>query len=368
MPNRRIIFSSKLVAFTTPGSLSYVAGHGVQACGMTTNFTLEQVFELSNQSIYENIEGSPDVQITLSKVLDGYCPLYLLATRGASSASLVARAAQTTMFGLAIHDDTVSAASGIPVRECIVSGAVVGSVGYNFSADGNFTEDITLQATDKIWKSGNFLLTNFTEFINDVPKALYGSGGVNRREDFLYTTSTISNPAITSMDSNGQVNNVNITVLPPDVDGVGSSGLVTLQTDGSYTAHVQSVAVSADFGREEIFELGKKTYYARFSNPFVEVSTTISTLGTMWDNVSCNDVGVQGNGNNLRDRSIRIRIREGLHLDLGTRNKLASVEMGGGDAGGGNETITYTFTNFNDLTVRHPEDVTTALRIAGPVA
>jgi hypothetical protein len=362
--NARVIFSSKLAAFAAPGAASYTAAHGVQAAGMTTNFQIEQVFELSNQSIYENIEGSPDVQVSLSKVLDGYCPLYLMATQGATAASLVARGATSTMFGLAIHDQSVTAATGVPLRECIVSGAVVGSVSYNFPVDGNFTEDITLQGTNKAWKTGNFVLTNFTEFINDAPRAISGSGGVNRREDFIWTSSTLTGVAV-GYDANGMINSTDISVFPPDIDGVSSSGINWLQSDGSRSAHVQNVSVSADFGREEILELGKKTYYARFANPLIEVTTTINTLAVQWDTVSCNDDGVLGNGNNTRDRTIKIRTREGLLVDLGIRNRMSSVEMSGGDAGGGNENITYTYVNFNDLSVKHPSDLTTALRIPG---
>ena len=44
--------------------------------------------------------------------------------------------------------------------------------------------------------------------------------------------------------------------------------------------------------------------------------------------------------------------RNGLGLDLGSKNRLSSVSYGGGDAGGGNATSTYSYTNFNDLDVQ----------------
>lgn len=365
MSNRRVIFSNKAIAFSPIGSTSYTPVHGAQAAGITTNFNLEQVFELSNQSIYENIEGSPDIQVTLSKVLDGYCPIYLLATRGATYTSLVSRAAQDSIFALAIHDDTVTAATGIPIKECHMSGMVVGSVSYNFAVDGSFTEDVTLQGREKVWRSSNFLLTNFTEFENDEPLSINGSGGVQRREDIIYSSTALTGVDV-GFDVNGQVDSMDVTILPPDIDGVGSSGLVTRQSDGSWSAHVQNIGVSFDFGREEVFELGNRAYYARFANPLTEVSTSISTYCINGDNISATNAGILGNGNNLSNRTIKIRTREGLHVNLGYKNKLASVEEGGGDAGGGNETITYNYTNFNDCSVAHPMDVTTALRIAGP--
>ena len=47
---------------------------------------------------------------------------------------------------------------------------------------------------------------------------------------------------------------------------------------------------------------------------------------------------------------------EGTAIYLGEKNKLSSVNYGGGDAGGGNVTVTYSYTTFNDFTVIHPQD------------
>jgi hypothetical protein len=44
---------------------------------------------------------------------------------------------------------------------------------------------------------------------------------------------------------------------------------------------------------------------------------------------------------------------EGTSIDLGHKNKLQSVNYTGGDTGGGNVTITYSYSNFNDLVVVH---------------
>jgi hypothetical protein len=43
-------------------------------------------------------------------------------------------------------------------------------------------------------------------------------------------------------------------------------------------------------------------------------------------------------------------------MQLGKKNKLTSVSYGGGDAGGGNATITYSFTNSNDFVILHSGD------------
>jgi hypothetical protein len=44
----------------------------------------------------------------------------------------------------------------------------------------------------------------------------------------------------------------------------------------------------------------------------------------------------------------------GYMIDLGTKNKLTSVNYTGGDTGGGNATITYSYQTFNYLKVTSP--------------
>jgi hypothetical protein len=56
---------------------------------------------------------------------------------------------------------------------------------------------------------------------------------------------------------------------------------------------------------------------------------------------------------NLRDQKIYLETCEGTKIYLGTKNKLSSVNYTGGDTGGGNATITYSYTTFNDFVVAH---------------
>ena len=92
MANNRVYYAIQQVLFrknssghTVNSSLitgggSYTPAHGVQSVGLSTTFNLEQVFELGQLAIYENVEGTPDIEVTMSKVLDGYPPLWILAT------------------------------------------------------------------------------------------------------------------------------------------------------------------------------------------------------------------------------------------------------------------------------------------------
>lgn len=62
---------------------------------------------------------------------------------------------------------------------------------------------------------------------------------------------------------------------------------------------------------------------------------------------------------NLANQTIRIATCDGLRLYMGTKNKLQSVSYSGGDTGGGNVKVSYTYKTFNDFTVMHSQDPNT---------
>jgi hypothetical protein len=60
---------------------------GVQSVkGITSNFNLEQVYQLGQVELYDQVEGSTqNIEATLSKVIDGNRLLYNLANDGNSA-------------------------------------------------------------------------------------------------------------------------------------------------------------------------------------------------------------------------------------------------------------------------------------------
>ena len=121
--------------------------------------------------------------------------------------------------------------------------------------------------------------------------------------------------------------------------------------------------VSADLGREEINELGRRAPYHRFATFPVEVTCEIEVTTISGTMVSATENGILTTGagscidaGNLGNRTIRLVTCEGTRIYLGRKNKLASVNYGGGDAGGGNVAVSYTYTNFNEFTVVHSGD------------
>ena len=381
MANNRIFYACQQVGLKPDGSTdTFSVVHGVQSVGIPTNFNLSQVFELGQISIYENIEDIPDVEVTMSKVLDGTPPIYCLATKGATTPTLSGRQNEKSVFALSIFPDTNDSANGVPNSQVECSGMFVSSLAYNFPLEDSFTEDVTLVGNHKIWHADSRVISGgatstaygvpdldfyggFTDAGED-PSGLTSGGGVNRRENILFGNSTWGS----GVNSNNYHRDPNLTCLPKEIYGITSSGTNEKDANGNFQTHISNISVSCDLGREQILELGRKSPYHRFASFPIEVTTEVEVTAVSGDLISATEEGIlsgggggaygcQADSGNLTDATIRIATCEGLRIYLGKKNKLASVNYGGGDAGGGNATVSYTFTTFNDFTVMHESDV-----------
>jgi len=371
----RIYFANQQVAFRRDGATTWYAAHGVQSVAVTTTFNLEQAFELGQLAIYENIEGVPDIEMTMSKVLDGYALLYHLVTNEAAGhghgPTLAGRSNAKVVAALGVWPDTQDSASGNPSQQMEASGMFCSAVSYNFPLEDNFSEDVTIVGNNKGWKAAGvataidcatpgWAMVTATGYFSGNDDAPYAEtrgntsgqyGGVNRRENLSFASSS-------SSDAGG----VDYTHLPTELPGVDNNGWINPQAAAN-TVHLQSITCSTDLGREELFELGTRQPYARVVTFPVEVTCDIEMLSLSGDMINafadgCASSTDQCTGiqDNLTNQSIRIATCEGTRLFLGDKNKLASVNYGGGDAGGGNVTVTYSYTTFNDFTVLHPAD------------
>lgn len=355
MSNKRIYYAIQQV--TLGPSASQTPVHGLQTVGVTTNFNLEQVFEMGQLAIYQNIEGIPQIEVTLNKVLDGYPLIYVLATETgsdiannltATSPDLPGRQNARTDLRLSIYPDTGVSADGNPVVGGVVKcqGMYVSSVSYTFPVDGNFTEDVTLVGNDKIW--ANTGSTGQFEDNDDVPAA---ASGVNRRQHLNMANSR----------------------FPTEIPGISSQGVNADAGAGNgFGTHFQNITVSVDLGREAIQELGSFAPYHRYVTFPVSVTSEFAVLATTGDGINATEKGYYtastiggtptvATGNegacvprfNLRDQRIYLETCEGTKIYLGTKNKLTSVNYTGGDTGGGNVTVTYSYQTFNDFVVAH---------------
>jgi hypothetical protein len=364
--NRRIFYGIQSIGFSRYGSTTYIEAHGVQNVGITTTFNLEAVSELGQVEIYENIEVLPEIEMTAEKVIDGYPPLICLATAGSPNATLVGRSNVRTTIALNVFSDFQTSASGISISEVILSGMYWASTNFNFAVDGNYTEAFSAVGNDKVWRDiaggASMLFSGFFTG-NDSPFALTaGSGGVQRRQDMIFYPIGNGSPAaesVTTLDENGQLAAF-LTILPPDVDGISPSGTNDRDSGGNFSSHLGDITVGVTLGRDAIYEQGRRGPYHRFANFPIEVTTEINVTATKWDNVTALADGIYTTGpnagNNTTNRSIRIRCREGLFLNLGTKNKLQGTTYSGGDTGGGNVNVQYTYQTQSKLDITHPRD------------
>lgn len=333
---------------------AYDALFGVQQVGVTTSFDLQQAYSLGQISIYDNIEGTPDVELTTSKVLDGHPLIFHEATVDALQPTLAGRSVARCDAALSIFDESLEKADGTEAQMVEMSGMYISSVGYNFPLDDNFSEDATFVGNDKLWKYDNRVTEagatgrqgamSFAGEFGTLVEPI-AAQGVQRKENLIFSPRQ----------------GVDWTLLPSGLPGISVSGTQDLTSAGR--ARLSSISVSTDLGREEISELGRRTPYYRFATFPIEVTTDIEMTSVSGDVISFTEDGILttgtaqcDNAGNLLDEKIRLATCEGTRISLGEKNKLSSVNYGGGDAGGGNVTVTYTYTNFNDFTVLHSGD------------
>ena len=385
-PNNRVFYATQGVAvgdinatsvidsYVGDGSVidgdgKIMIAHGLQSVGITTNFNLEQIFELGQLSLYENLEEVPDIEVTFEKLLDGYSLIYHLGTVDATNPTLTGRANARADVRMVVGYDTETsiqaggANSGIAELYC--SGMYISSVAYNLSTDGTFTESTTFVGNDKQWLTGS-----------DTGGLLADADGVI---DSAFANKVFGNDAPVS-DDNSVLRRQNVvigstgkdlgasgttfrTVVPNFIEGANTVGTgvagyggTGLSTNASYIStdagpYLNSVSISVDLGREDIQQLGKKAPYFRYVSFPVDVTCDIEVTAVGGDNIDAAE-----EANNLSNHSIQFVLDDSTVIQLGNKNKVTSVSYGGGDAGGGNATITYSMTNSNDLSVMHSGD------------
>ena len=364
--NNRVFYGSQIAQlkpFTNDSA--YTAWYqplGVQSVGFTTNFETEQTFQLGAIDIYSIAENVPNVEATISKALDGTLPLYLMCMGGSSGASganiidfsddeelrtkgFAGLSNNSVDFRLGIYTDTNSYVSGVTEDWVLCKKMYLSSLNYTFPVDGNATEEVTLVGNNKRWKVNNSDLGTFTAA---VLTGQYATAKKLARRQFI---------------------DVNNSVLPT---GTGTGGLPSGIANG-VDLHLQNITVSANLGREQINELGSFAPYHRYATFPVEVTSEFEIIGTEGDYVNANDFlfssGCAVNYTNLSMFPIHLKVcgsgsASKLELFLGSGNQLTSVNYTGGDTGGGNVNITYSFRNYNDFYMKASDSYGSGLTVA----
>lgn len=330
MPIYRSYYPVQSVALGAYCSNSGTLVHGVQSVNVNTAFNLEQVFELGQLEIYENIEGLPEIQIDLEKVIDGYPLMYHLGTRGATSVSLNNRTNQRADLIFNVFSDANNSASGTIETQVYCSGVYVNSVTYNLPVQGNCTEAVSFVGNDKIWRtsSGFSFVGNFDN--TDVPP---NADGVLRRENVIMGAAPTGSIWPTQI---------------PNMTVVNASGYNVL-SGADLGVHIQDVSISCNLGREDLFELGRRKPYYRYATFPVAVDCTINTVlagSEPYDGINADSESQA----NLSNEPIHIKLSDGTRFNLGTKNKIQSVSFST-STDGGVTIISYAYQNFNRLDV-----------------
>lgn len=304
--NNRVFYANHSVA------IGGTTVQGAQSVSVNTNYNLEQVFQLGRLAIYDNVTLDPEVEVTINKALDGHSTIWVLATGGGT---IVSNANDQSTIKLGVGNDTADAVVGADTtgRTVQMTGCYVSSLNYTFPVDGLFTEEVTFIGTNKT------------------------------------LTSTVSAPA------SGDPATINQAILRRQNFNIGSSTLPAYVQN----KRLSQVTISADLGREAMYQLGEFAPFHRFVNFPLEITTTFDVIADSVDQAVA-DLSTVGNCDtpDLQDEEpIVIQLCEqggGIiySFNLGCKNRLQSVSYSGGDTGGGNVTITYTYVTYNDLSIR----------------
>lgn len=371
---------------------------GLQSVAMSTSFNRETVFQLGQVELYEYSERQPDIEVTLEKIIDGTKPLWFMLTDPASRDLVGKTAFYRSDVILNIYSDTqFRADTSDPLSTVVASGMYLSNVTYTFPVDGAVTESVTLVGNDKRW--ANFDASVAGEDVSayppllsppdnetpvGVPSGVFGheslggvqelaggdtgfgvlivGSGVQRREEVEIRRSVLPSdiPGITVAVGSGvsteQLEELGYmsAACSGAVDSAGNAltQLVVNANTSEIIEHIQSITISADIGRDDIFELGSKRPFTKYVTFPVEVTTAIEVVtsqGDLVDATSEIDCGPNQTANN----TIILRTCDGLQIDVGDANVLTTIETGGGDAGGDNMTVTYNFSSFNVLNISH---------------
>ena len=382
---------------------------GLQSIGMSTTFNLEQVFQLGQVELYEYSERQPDIEVTMSKAIDGSKPLFFMVTDPAQANDIVARTNNYRVdVALQIYPDSQFRATGRPQSIVTASGMYVSNFSYTFPIDGFVTEDVTLVGNDKIWgamvaisgqtagnNGGNGAepiviwpddqLGNNPAAPEGTPSGVFGNDGNTSAldeggaQELAAGTDRFGVIIVGSGVQRREEVDIRRSILPNDIPGVlsvVSSGIDAAFVNGGFGSqgpgtaagaeqiiadantdfiaeHIQTITVSFSVARDDIFELGSKRPFTKTPAFPLEATASIEVVTAQGDLVDATSDIDCGPDNTSESNTIIIRTCDGLQVDLGDANRLTSVEMGGGDAGGDNMTVTYNYSSFNVFNVSH---------------
>ena len=355
-------FANDGTEVTTDGS--WVVPRGIQSVGFSTSVAFEPMFQLGQTEVYGRMETqSPQVECTISKAIDGSQMLYTTLNGGHSNANNKAPAelaSNQVEIALGVYAESVPYASGNTQAAVYCSGMYVSNLQIQLPLDGVATEQLTLVGDTRKWMGST----------NPIAALL---GNTSAERGVIGSGSAPSAYQRWTLDKEG-------STLPLGVSGYP----------------LQSINVTMSIGREVIQELGTRGKYCRYATFPFEVTSEFEVIAgkhrTGTDGVTGDDQAIVVSGYDFRnyagyacasdavydidsndgapsalasvdegeidggyrDQEIKVKLcgatdSDSLIIDLGKKNRVTSVNYAGGDTGGGNVTLTYSFQTYNYL-------------------
>ena len=348
-PNSRIYYACQAVSMSGPYGINSNVGlnqafqyvPGIQSVTVGTNFSLQPVFQFGQSELYENMESIPEVDISLSKLFDGWPMLYHLAVgQGKLSEVMHHRCGVRLSIGMDTDKPFGTNAQAQAPSQLTMIPAYLSSATFSLGVADKFTETVTLVSNDRSW-------TNTQANSLNSPNASIA--------DNLSGRSAPTGLGI------GQKQHLNLveTILP-----TGWNGKALLDTaivlNATHTrslfggipagSHIQSINITVNLGREPIYELGKRTPFSRPITFPAEISCEIAVIAIGGDDIGyASSPTPCANPKLVEDKAIKVVLCDGTTFDLGKKNKLKSISYTG-DTGGGNTVATYVYSTYNDFT------------------
>ena len=292
-----------------------MASSMIQSVGISSSLDYEQIFELGRLQIFQNVEGIPSVEVTVERAL----------AINDVQAAIDATYPQGTMWHLAGNSTTAAAAQrfnldmqtaadeGTLSAEGFVrcTGLYMSNYTLNFNLEGASTESATFVGNDIKWSTGSI-----------TPVASLSASAAIQS----YTAHPDANSGVLDRK----------TFTGGDLD----------------ISKLQSATFSVSMDREDLLQLGSKTPYFRAASFPVETTLELEYLATKDAN------GYTINENALNSGcDVGAGISSGDHIKAGNRTfKFGAMNWtgssySGGDAGGGNATISFNYQGFNFLEI-----------------
>jgi len=303
----------------------------VQTVGVDYSADAEAISDAGRSQAFGDRYNRPEVTITIERQLrSGDTPFYTITAADNYADSYLLKDGNLGLcgwdsscnlkeyeVGLTYSDDQTISGSldSVKFEYCLVT-----EISYSFSVDGIFTESIS------------FVTNNLTkQSAGNVPAA-GATGTLMRKQNFDAQNS----------------------IFPTEVD----AAILTTATDGTKTRVIQSIDLTLSVSYSELADTGfwrgsnqgnnpsEQNKYKHIETP-VEVTCEITAVArkSVAQDILIKDTNFMAFPTPSRQIVLKF---DSIVFDLGSKNYCTSIGLSGGDTGGGNVEMAFSYTNTNN--------------------